>query len=92
METAVFDTEQRRLRPGVLTRKDTRLAARMALFKLVDVSDGMRLALVDDAHAFNLEGAFLGLLSKQPGFDGTEPYEALHYGLRPLPVVAIELT
>ena len=38
----------------------------------IEDPDGMRIALVDDAEAYSLEGEHIGRLTEQPGRDGTE--------------------
>lgn len=43
-------------------------------FKQIEDPNGMRLALVDDAEAYTLEGEHIGRLSAQPGCDGTEDF------------------
>lgn len=41
-------------------------------FRQIEDPDGMRLMLVDDSELYTLEGEYLGRLSGQPGYDGTE--------------------
>lgn len=43
-------------------------------FSQTEDPDGMRLALVEDAEAYTLEGEHIGRLSQQPGYDGTEDF------------------
>ena len=43
-------------------------------FRQFEDPDGMRIALVEDAKAYTLEGERLGRLSEQPGCDGTEDF------------------
>lgn len=41
-------------------------------FRQIEDPNGMRIALVDDAEAFSVEGEYLGRLSEQPGCNGSE--------------------
>lgn len=43
-------------------------------FQQIEDPDGMRIALVDDAEAFSIEGQHLGRLSEQPGCTGSEHF------------------
>lgn len=43
-------------------------------FKQIDDPNEMRIALVDDAEAFSIEGEHLGRLSEQPGCSGSEHF------------------
>lgn len=40
----------------------------------IEDPDGMRIALVDDAETYTLEGEYIGRLAEQPGYEGTENF------------------